>query len=1004
MSAPPALSAPAVQSGPLTAAGSAQAAALAASSGQPVEVLPDRTDWAQVFAEPAGGFLMQESPVPVRTQLADGSWVPVDATLSVQPDGLVAPAAITVGLSLSDGGTGPLYTLTSGGRSLSVSWPLGALPVPSLSGSTATYTGVLPGVNLLVTATPTGVRELLQVMSAQAAANPALAKITFPVAAAGLTASAGAQGAVTWSGASGTPVFAEPPVQMWDSAGQPASGSGPGAAVSAAGGPVAGDHVGMAAVSAGSSSLTLTPPTSLLTGAHTVYPLYIDPDPTSETQNSWSDVAHNFNGGTGAGPCSGSGGSWGCWGDWEYTDPAGGIRSGVYCATPYYGDPNCTDPSPDSTWGAYRSYFNFAVPSAIFGASYVDATLSLNEVDSWSCTASTVELWQTAHAGQGLTWANRPAEQTWQDSASVAKGYSSNCAPGGITLSASSALGRAAANDWSTVTLEVRAKLADENASPPAVNSWKRFQATGTGSDCASNGAPCLQVFWLHAPDQAQAIGTQDTFNAQTGQGGITDCSTHQASPDYVPVGNPGWQALANQPEGRDVDGYFTWKNLTTGASGTKLAALNNPYNSGARFTGQRTGGNGDEYQWQAYATTSTTITDPLNANQPVPAQYGTSSSPPCYFTIDTTAPTGVVSVTSDIYQNGVASGQVGKAGTFTFTDPDYSGADSDVVGYQWSLNSSQTTQYVPATSGTASITIKPYSTSAETLYVRAVDRAGNLGPWKTNSQGTVIPSFTIQAATTPANISTMAWWRLNANGSDVSGLGNNTALQPGASWPCASSASPPGYLCALSGQADTATGVVSPEAAFTVSAWVSTAGCSGTCVAMSEDGSAVSAFTLGYQASGTAGSSSPVTCPCWLFSMRAADSTTSNTYTAAAAATAAQQGGAWTQLDGVFDPDSLTVTLYVNGSIPSPPGAAEVYPGPGRWLPATPVLPGPLRLGAGYRGASPWAGRLSSSCVFYGVLPDTPLSGQHFSDIYTLDHGSGSTTDGCQALDGLYP
>lgn len=129
----------------LSAADAAGAAALASSSGQPVEVLGDRTDFSQTYAEPGGGFQDTESLVPYQVPAADGSWVPVDTTLSVQPGGVVAPAAITTGLAVSDGGSGPLYTLTSGSESLSVSWPYGPLPVPSLSGATATFAGCCRG-------------------------------------------------------------------------------------------------------------------------------------------------------------------------------------------------------------------------------------------------------------------------------------------------------------------------------------------------------------------------------------------------------------------------------------------------------------------------------------------------------------------------------------------------------------------------------------------------------------------------------------------------------------------------------------------------------------------------------------------------------------------------------------------------------------------------------------------------------------------------------------------
>src|ERR1700722_19381485 len=62
----------------LTAWDTASASALAGADGQPVEVLSDRTDYAQTFADPNGGFTLAESPSPVRVQQSDGSWVPVD--------------------------------------------------------------------------------------------------------------------------------------------------------------------------------------------------------------------------------------------------------------------------------------------------------------------------------------------------------------------------------------------------------------------------------------------------------------------------------------------------------------------------------------------------------------------------------------------------------------------------------------------------------------------------------------------------------------------------------------------------------------------------------------------------------------------------------------------------------------------------------------------------------------------------------------------------------------
>jgi Concanavalin A-like lectin/glucanases superfamily len=983
--------------GPLTAPDAAGAAALAAWSGQPVEVLGQRTDWAQTFAEPGGGFLFQESAVPFQVQQVDGSWVPIDTTLAVQPGGVVAPGATTVGLTLSDGGSGPLFTLSQGGQSVSVSSPFGALPVPSLSGPTAIYAGVLPGVNLLMSATPTGVRSVLQVMSAAAAANPALAKITFPVSVSGVSLAADGQGGVVAADPSGTAVFSAPPIQMWDSAGAAVSDQAPtGSSGSAAAqaGPQPGDHLAVAGVSVTSGSVTVSPAASLLGGAQVTYPVYVDPDFNKSGHTSWLDVAHDFSGGVNGGPCSPpkGNGSWGCWGDWQYTDPAGGIRAGAFCETPPTSG-NCNDPNPDSTWGVYRSYLNFEVPSGLAGADYVDARLNLNEVYSWSCNASTLELWQTAEATQVPVqdWHNRPSEENWQDSLTTAHGWSGtsgNCPVRGITLNATSALGNVAASGASHVTLEVRASLSAEQSSPPVVNSWKKFQATAPSDPCA-NGAPCLSVFWLHNPDRAQATGTEGTFNALTGQV-VTDCATQQGSPDYVGINNEYWDASDTDSQtGVTIQGHFSWTNLTAGNSGT-IPALS----PDSPFQGQRIGSEDAEYKWQAYG--EVTAQDPLSQQQ-VTAD-GLLSSPPCYFAIDAdtspgSGPQGVVHV------DGQVSPQVGKPGTFTFTDPAYSQAsDSDVAGYAWSVGSSQPTNYVPATNGTAAITLKPFTTHQLNLYVQAVDVAGNRGPLKT-SGSTTVPSFVIEAATTLTNISTLADWRLNGHGTDVSGFGNDVTLS-GASYQCGSQQNTPGYTCSLNGaEDDTSGGVVSPEAGFTVSAWVQMSGCTGYCVAMSEDATTVAAFALGWAAAGqTVGT---YTCPstashgCWVFAMRKGDDPTLTQQTAGVTVTSGQ-AGAWVQLTGVFDQVG-TATLYVDGANPVVAG------GLGRWTPCSGPAPciNQLRLGAGYNGSHPWQGNVSASCVFYGPLSDQIFPPQTQSDIQAL--WAGGTADGCAAVSTEY-
>jgi hypothetical protein len=152
------------------------AAAQARSSGTPVAVADLTTETQQVFAAPKGGFTVNVNPVPVRTKQA-GLWVAIDTTLKHGADGY-SPAATAYGtVTFSPGGTAPLATTTFDGTSYAVSWP-GALPAPTVSGSTATYANVLPGVDLIMSATVTGgFSDVLVVHDATAARNPALAAL-----------------------------------------------------------------------------------------------------------------------------------------------------------------------------------------------------------------------------------------------------------------------------------------------------------------------------------------------------------------------------------------------------------------------------------------------------------------------------------------------------------------------------------------------------------------------------------------------------------------------------------------------------------------------------------------------------------------------------------------------------------------------------------------------------------------------------------------------------------
>jgi hypothetical protein len=431
---------------------------------------------------------------------------------------------------------------------------------------------------------------------------------------------------------------------------------------------------------------------------------------------------------------------------------------------------------------------------------------------------------------------------------------------------------------------------------------------------------------------------------------------------------------------------------MTTPSDAGTLDADQNPTGQAppALFTASRAGAAGNEYKWQAYASTEAS-TDPVGT--PVPPLQGPSSFPWCYFTVDTTPP-AAPTISSPDYTSGVASNPAGTQGTFTFTAP--SGADpAPVAGFVFGIDNPRPSAYVPVTSaGQASIRLAPFSTAEEDLYAASVDQAGNVSA--------VTGPFRIEA-TASGNIATLGWWKLNGGGADsasVSPSGLGLTLQGSASYGCpgSASASPAGYTCSLAlgglGAAQAPVAVMGNDTSFSVSAWVYPSSCAngGVCTAVSQAGMNVSGFRLGYQPSGTAGSGAGVTCPCWVFGMPRTDSSSATWDEAAAPAGPAT--GTWTQLTGVFSAAHGTLTLYVNGGDGTANGKGNGSPaGTGFASPWSAPAAGPFEVGADQAGDF-FTGSVSDVCVFYGALASADVTHLYAS-------GSG---DGCAALAATYP
>lgn len=199
----------------------ADAASIAAQYGHAVGVTGESSPTSEVSALPDGEMQLVEDSVPQRV-LDNGAWHPVDTTLATATNGFLAPAVSAAPVQFSDGGSDVMARIQGAdGSWAEQTWPGGSLPTPTVSGSTASYASVLPGVDLILSATPSGMSEVFEVHSAAAAANPQLQALELGVQ--GATLSQDAVDSTVATFPTGSTIQAEEPL-WWDSS---APGSGP---------------------------------------------------------------------------------------------------------------------------------------------------------------------------------------------------------------------------------------------------------------------------------------------------------------------------------------------------------------------------------------------------------------------------------------------------------------------------------------------------------------------------------------------------------------------------------------------------------------------------------------------------------------------------------------------------------------------------------------------------------------------------------------------------------
>jgi hypothetical protein len=664
------------------------AIAQAKKTGKPVEVTADTTESSDVMANPNGTFTMTSTMQPTRTQV-DGKWAAIDTNLHRNADGSFSPNATTLATTFSGGGTTPAITLSSNGDTLALSWPT-ALPAPQVSGSTATYPDVLPGVDLQLSADAASYREILIVHDATAAANPALAHLTLSATASGLNLASDKNNLLTATDTkTGKVIFQSSTPLMWDSSSDPHVGPAPSAA-SAGSGHVSELNVTSTPAPANrartmtdgaqetsAATITVTPPAAALTGPGVHYPLYVDPEMDQGSQN-WAEVTSN---------------------GWHYFDPAQLAQVG-----------DCGSWSGCNGLQVARTYFTMPTPALDNGASTArvfsaDFYISEQHNAAGCGTPEPVQLDEANPIDSNTTW---PGPDTGAvlgtSTSSASEGCAANIPPIYLTDFAQSA----ANNHWPNLTMDLRAP--DEGNQ----NQWKQFYV-GAGS-------PELVVVYSYPPNAATGLGAVNAVNCNgtsyvpDGPTTLYGSATDNNSPPLNPTLN---FEVSNNNFASDVAaGTAT---VASGTSGTWNAGSLAPGNYQVRVAVDNAPGSSQDMWAGTYSNYNfTRLSAPTVAPTVATGQY-----PDDYWGEPTDNPGGI-----GVIGNGAAN----LAG-YTWT---LQGAGTEPVPAANECNYSQTFSggngitggFVPATAGNASFNLPAgLSVGYHTIYVRGFDLAHNLTP-----------------------------------------------------------------------------------------------------------------------------------------------------------------------------------------------------------------------------------------------------------------------------------
>ncbi|MEU5811724.1 DNRLRE domain-containing protein [Streptomyces sp. NPDC047718] len=692
-----------------------EARRLAEKTGKEVEVTAARSANTTTWARPDGSFRKQVFSSAFRAKV-NGRWKPIDTDLERVEAGYAAKAVnsrvvFSAGSQKQTGSSErssrsviraslkseppneawtDLVQLNTDGHDMVVSWP-GPLPEPVIDGPRALYENVRPGIDLVMTAQDNGYSHLLVVKDKQAAADPLLGQLQYRLASPDLTFRLdGESGAVSARDAQDTEVAGSPTPMMWDSSGKVATTDNepawkptevgknhrtlalPGLAGAE------GARLKPAKAALAENVLTVSPDRALLDAAETVYPVFIDPSFNGH-KHSWTLLYKTE-------------------GNSSFYNGQNYNASGTNEARVGY---------ESTTGGTSRSIFNFYFGSDLHGAAISSASVRALQTYSWSCDRKAMDIYSTPFITSSSTWNNTNNATYWGRKVAseyAGYGYNSSCPDNWIAPDIKGLVSEAASSRWGALSLG----FAAPNESDAYY--WKKFIANG-------ETAAYIEIVYNHPPDIPVAA------NMQTSPGG--PCLTTS------PGTSIGKTNLTFQAKGTDRDGPVKEVQIEIWDAVSGAQKYNEwlPANIDGVVT--------KELDWDTFTSGRTyywlsRTRDKDGAGSPGSGPADSGGGGWCTFTVNHDAPSSPAVSSAHFPPPGPDQTEwsVKEAGTpgqvFEFRG---NGTKAeDIREYQWSLNRPLFDKKATPTSGDlASVALQVDTTGPNVLYVRTVNKFGNV-------------------------------------------------------------------------------------------------------------------------------------------------------------------------------------------------------------------------------------------------------------------------------------